>query len=223
MSTPQRYDLYGPIHKALRAWSTDILVKLGRADWQHEDNTRKTLTHLRDHLAVHWLHIAHEDRFIHPVLARLVPGSEAAAVAEHDRHAEALRQLEAAAEALSLARPDAREGLGYALYLQFAQFLAIDFEHMHDEETRHMQILWAHLSDAEIAAIEHQIVASQSPQEAMQVLQWMLPNLTAAQRAEKFAGLRAAAPPPVVAAVTDLLTARLTEFEMKRLWENIAA
>lgn len=223
MSVAQRYDLYGPIHKALRAWSVDILIKLGRADWQHNDSARKTLAELSEHLAIHWSHIEHENQFIHPVLARLEPGSDAPAAAEHDRHADALRQLEAAVEALNLARPEAREALGYALYLQFTQFLAIDFEHMHDEETRHMAILWAHLTDAEIAAIEHQIIASQSPQEAMQVLSWMLPNLTAAQRAEKFAGLRAAAPPPVVAAVTDLLTARLTDFEMKRLWEKVAA
>lgn len=223
MSASQRYDLYGPIHKALRAWAVDVLVKLGRADWQHGDSTRKTLSEFNEHLAVYWSHIEHENRFIHPVLAKLAPGSEALAVAEHDRHADALRQLEAACEALSLAKPEAREALGYALYLQFTQFLAADFEHMHDEETRHMEILWAHLTDAEIAGIEHQIIASQSPQEAMQVLSWMLPNLTAAQRAEKFAGLRAAAPSPVVAAVTDLLTARLTEFEMKRLWEEVTA
>lgn len=223
MSVSRRYDLYGPIHKALRAWSVDVLVKLGRADWQHDDSSQKTLTDLRENLAMHRSHIEHENHFIHPVLARLEPGSDAPAVAEHERHAQALRQLEATADAVSLAPPQARESLGQALYLQFSQFLAIDFEHMHDEETRHMAILWAHLTDGEIAAIEQRIIAAQSPQEAMQTLRWMLPNLTAEERSEKFAGLRAAAPPPVVAAVTDLLTACLTDFEMKRLWEKVAA
>lgn len=223
MFTVNRYDIYGPIHKAIRAWSVDVLVRLGRTDWQDKEESAAILVALQELVVFHHSHLEHENEFAHPVLARLEPGSEAPAAAEHLRHQALLDDLSARVKALAAMADGQRETQGHQLYLAFAAFLAIDFEHMHDEETRHNAILWRHLSDAAIAAIEQALIATLPPEEMMQAMRWMLPNLTAAQRAEKFAGIRTAAPPPVVKAVTEILTATLTEVEMKRLWKRVAA
>lgn len=217
MAHQHRYDLYAPIHKALRAWAADLLVKIGRNDWQNDGATRRLLSDLREFLPFCAAHLAHEDTFIHPVLARVQPRSQAIAEEEHARHIDSLNALADRVARLSEAPIPDRESIAHQLYLAFGEYMVIDFAHMLDEEKRHNAILWQHLTDAEIQEIEHRIVSSLSPQVAAQSLRWMLPNLTAEERLTKIAGLRTNAPPAVFDAVLQMLRANLTAAELERL------
>jgi hypothetical protein len=217
MAHQHRYDLYAAIHKALRAWSADLLIKIGRNDWQNDGETRRLLSDLNEFFPFCVAHLAHEDTFIHPILARVQPESQALAEEEHARHIDSLNALTDRVAQLSEAPPPDREAIAHQLYLAFGEYMVIDFAHMLDEEKRHNAILWQHLTDAEIQEIEHNIVGSLSPQVAAQSLRWMLPNLTAQERSGKITGLRANAPPAVFDAVLQMLRANLTATELERL------
>ena len=222
MAHQHRYDLYAPIHKALRAWAADLLVKIGRNDWQNDAATRRLLSDLHEFLPFCAAHLAHEDTFIHPILARVQPRSQDIAEEEHARHIDSLNALTDQLVRLSEAPIPDRETIAHQLYLAFGEYMVIDFAHMLDEEKRHNAILWQHLTDTEIQEIEHNIVGSLSPQEAAQSLRWMLPNLTAEERSNKIAGLRANAPSAVFDAVLQMLRANLTPSELERLPLGIA-
>jgi hypothetical protein len=217
MAHQHRYDLYAAIHKALRAWSADLLIKIGRNDWQNDGETRRLLSDLNEFFPFCVAHLAHEDTFIHPILARVQPESQALAEEEHARHIDSLNALTDRVAQLSEAPTPDREAIAHQLYLAFGEYMVIDFAHMLDEEKRHNAILWQHLTDAEIQEIEHNIVGSLSPQVAAQSLRWMLPNLTAQERSDKITGLRANAPPAVFDAVLQMLRANLTATELERL------
>ena len=109
-----------------------------------------------------------------------------------------------------------------ALYQQLALFVAHNFEHMHQEETAHNAVLWAHYRDEEIVAIESAIHASLEPDEAMLCMRWMLPNLAPAERALVLTDLRAQAPAPVFDAVLALVRPQLSALQWGRLARDLA-
>jgi hypothetical protein len=78
-------------------------------------------------------------------------------------------------------------------------------------------VLWAHYSDAEILAIEHAIVASQSPEDAQLSLRWMLPHMTPGERALMLGGLRAHAPAEAFEGVLSLIRPLLGGRDWRKL------
>ena len=85
-----------------------------------------------------------------------------------------------------------------------ALFVAENFEHMHVEETEHNAVLWAHYTDAELIAIERELVASIPPQAMMAALHWFMPALNAPERAAMLGDMKAGMPPEPFAAVLDI-------------------
>ena len=69
--------------------------------------------------------------------------------------------------------------------------MAENLEHMHHEETEHNAVLWDAYSDAELEAIERALIASVAPDEMAAVARWMLPAMTAPDRAAKLTEMQA--------------------------------
>ncbi|WP_284616873.1 hemerythrin domain-containing protein [Aquabacterium humicola] len=202
MSLPARFDLYAPIHKALRLFMTDTLQALGRLDLDDPQDFEAGLARLDALLDAAGSHLQHENDFIHPVIEARSSGTSTRIAAEHRDHLEAIAALRAQAAALRL-QPEA--AAAHRLYRQLAAFVAENFEHMDIEETRHNQALWAACRDDELQAIEGRILASIGPQEMSQWLRWLIPALMPGERAQLIAGLPPAAQAPVLASARSLL------------------
>jgi len=196
MSTTTRFDIYAPIHKALRLFMTDTLHGLGRLDLDDTQDREAGLAQLEALLDAANFHLQHENDHIHPAIEARHSGASGRIAAEHREHLDAIAMLRAQAAALR-AQPEA--ATAHRLYRQLAAFIAENFEHMDVEETRHNQALWATYSDAELQAIEGRILASIGPQEMSQWLRWMLPAFNPKQRAQLIAGLPPEARAPVLA------------------------
>ncbi|MEZ5605660.1 MAG: hemerythrin domain-containing protein [Burkholderiaceae bacterium] len=217
-----RYDIYAFIHKALRAYMVDTLVAVGQLDVNDDAALTQTGARVGQLLAFCRSHLSHENHFIHPALEQYAAGSSQAIAAEHVGHERAIDALAAAVQVLTSCPPPARARVARALYQQLALFVAHNFEHMHQEETAHNAVLWAHHRDEEIAAIEGAIHASLDPDEAMLCMRWMLPNLAPVERALVLADLRAQAPASVFDAVLALVRPQLSAPQWDRLARDLA-
>ena len=202
MTTTHRHDLYAHIHKALRLFMSDTLEQLGRLDVEDPLDMAASLGQLEGLLDAAQHHVEKENGFIHPAIEARRAGASATIEAEHEEHLDSIATLRAEAAALrAMPSPAAAQ----RLYRRFATFVAHNFEHMAVEESRHNQALWAAYTDAELQELHGRILASIGPREMADVLRWMIPALTPAERAELIAGLPPAAQAPVMASARALL------------------
>ncbi len=202
MTSSPRFDIYAPIHKALRLFMTDTLHSLSRMDLGDPQDLAAGLDRLETLLEAACRHLQHENDFIHPAIEEHSTGASHRIAAEHREHLEAIATLRAQAVAL---RAGPGPAAAHRLYRQLAAFIAENFEHMDVEETRHNQALWAAYDDAELQAIEGRILASIGPQEMGLWLRWMLPAFNPAERAQLIAGLPDEVRAPVLGQARTLL------------------
>lgn len=203
-----RVDLYSGIHKALRLFMTDTLLRVGRLDAGDADELAATLAQLRSLLELCRSHVAHENEFVHAAIEARRPGVSQRIAAEHVEHLDAIAALEAEVVALA-ALP--REPAAQRLYRHLARFIGENFEHMHVEETTHNAALWSLYSDAELLEVHQRILAAVDPAEMGLVLRWMLPAMSPAERAGMLGEMQRQMPPEAMRGVLDLARAHLDD------------
>lgn len=212
-----RLDLYAGIHKAMRMAMSETLVRLGSTDAADSAQVRDTLGQVRALLDACIRHLEHENAFMHPALERARPGASAQIAAEHGQHADAVEELAELVQLAETSDGQARALALHRLYRALALFVAENFEHMHYEETEHNAVLWAHYTDAELMALHDTLVASIPPAEMMGTLGWLVPAMSAHERLEMFAGMRATAPAPAFEAALGVARSRLAPGEWVKL------
>jgi hypothetical protein len=193
----QRHDIYGPIHKALRAAAGKLLARLGSTDFSDAAETSSILADMRSQLALGMRHLHHEELHIHAALEARSPGSSGRLEADHHHHEEAFAELEKLMKVIEGAATSERTKLGRELYLRYSQFVAADFEHMLEEETVTMPLLHSLFSDTELMAIEGAIVSSIPPAETMTIMSDMIPAMHRSERKQFLSFVKAGAPPEV--------------------------
>lgn len=181
-ATP-RLDLYTPIHKALRHFMTDTLLRVGRMDVNDAGDFQATLGQVDALLDQCLSHLDHENHFVHTAIEARRPGASHRIAEEHLDHMESIDALRADADQLRRAHPDSRPAVALRLYRHLALFVGDNFAHMHYEETVHNAALWALYTDAELHELHGRLLASLPPQEMDTVMRWMLPALNPAERA----------------------------------------
>jgi hemerythrin-like domain-containing protein len=179
---PPRHDLFGPIHKALRARAAALLVHLGRADLTDEKLRHLLIDEVRSHLEVLCTHMWHEDEYIHPLIAVHDQGASERMAEEHREHTGLAANVHAALDELERAEGVALNEAGRRLYLTITLLLAHDFSHMHHEETVLLPRLHRWYSDDTLRAVEGRIIASFSSRELREMLESVLPALNPAEQ-----------------------------------------
>jgi hypothetical protein len=212
-----RLDLYGGIHKAVRACMADALLALGRADLDDDGALADASGRVIGLLDLCTGHLQHENDFVHRAIEERAAGASAAVERDHVEHGEHIAQLRAATQALQAAPAGARSALGQLLYRELSVFMAENLRHMHVEETAHNAVLWARYTDAELAAIHDALVASIPPQEMMAIARWLVPSLNPAERLALLADMRAKAPPEAFEAMLEGVRPHLQAHEWARL------
>jgi hypothetical protein len=198
-----RWDIYGPVHKGIRLAHADILVRLGAADFAGADQTA-LLEELRTHLRLCAQHLKHEEESLHPALEARVPSAVHELEEQHEHHRARFAVVAARIDALAAAPVSERAAFGRELYLAFSLLVAEDLLHMHEEETRTWPTLCAHFTDAELQAIEMEILSKITPENTIAFMTRMLPAMNRAQRHGLLGGMKAGAPPEAYAAVLQL-------------------
>lgn len=213
-----RLDMYAGIHKALRALMADTLLATGRMDPHDELELAQTTQRVVELMDFCQAHLKHENDFVHPAIEARAPGGSAAIAHDHVEHEQHIAELRRGVEALRACPAPARTACALELYRRLALFIAGNFEHMQVEETAHNALLWARYTDAEIAQIHDELVASVPAQEMMFVLRWMIPFMNPAERAAVLGDMQAHAPAPAFEAALRTVRPHLSRSE----WDKLA-
>ena len=190
-----RFDMYAGIHKALRSFMSETLVRIGRADVADADDLHTALEQLDALLTLCLSHIEHENVFVHTAIEARQPGGAARTGGDHVEHRDSIDALRAEAAALRGATARVQPALALRLYHHLSLFVAENFQHMHIEETANNAALWAAYSDVELNEIHGRLVASIAPPDFMLVARWMVPALNPMERAMLLGGVKAHTPP----------------------------
>jgi len=217
MNTHERFNIYLQIHKGVRTALATVLLQVGRTDPNDEAEIAETLAAVRDLLTFLREHLQHEDEWIHPALEARRPGSSHGTRDDHAHHDEALAALASTQRAVQRCAPAERATALLRLYRQLALFVAENLEHMHMEETDNHAALASSYSDDELRELDRRLVASIPPASLMTALRWMLPGMTAPDRAALLGGLRAAAPADMVDAVLAMIRPHLNARDWAKL------
>jgi hypothetical protein len=214
-----RFNLYQAVHKGLRAFMADTLVRVGRTDATDPLDRADCAEQVRILLHLCGEHLVHENRFIHTAMERRAPGSTGQAETEHIAHVAeiaGLRRVLAQAEGASLAQRDA---YWLRLYHALSQFVADNLIHMLLEEQTHNAVLWAHHSDEELIAVHDELVASIPSEEMAVHFRWMLPSVSHAERVGMLQGMRQGMPPEIFASQLEMARPLLDA----RAWQKLKA
>lgn len=213
-----RLDFYADIHKALRSFMADTLLRCGRLDVHDADEFQATLGQLDALLTLCGQHLQHENDFVHPAIEARCSGGSRRIAGEHVEHLHHIDALRHEADQLRQAAVGRRAVLALRLYRHLALFVADNFQHMHVEETAHNAALWAAYTDAELMALHNRLMASLSPMEVLQVARWMLPALSPQERAALLNGIRLSMPPKAFVNLVDQVRPLLDQ----RAWAKLA-
>ena len=212
-----RMDMYGGIHKAMRACMADALLALGRTDPEDPAEVAATATRVTDLLDLCESHLQHENDFVHRAIEARAAGASDAVAHDHEEHREHIGRLRALTQALRTAGAGSASVVSQQLYGQLALFVAENFRHMHVEETAHNAVLWARYTDAELVEVHDELVASIPPEEMMRIARWLVPAMNPAERLGLLADMRAKAPAPAFEAVLEVARPHLSGGEWAKL------
>jgi hypothetical protein len=216
---PPRMDIYASIHKAMRSFMADTLVRIGSIDVADASDRDATLAQLDLLLDLCLGHLRHENEWVHSAIEARQPAGSRRIVDEHVEHVDAIAELRAEAALLRGASGTDADRIAQRLYRHFALFVAENFQHMHVEETAHNALLWQHYSDGELAALHGRILASITPAEHLTVAFWMIPASTPAERAVIIAGAKAQMPPEALLGMVAVVRPHLDDAG----WAKLAA
>lgn len=219
LSASTRFNLYQAVHKGLRAFMADTLVRVGHTDAADPRDCADSAEQVRILLHLCGEHLVHENRFIHTAMERRAPGSAGQAEAEHVEHAAEIVALRSVLAQAETASPAQREAHWLRLYHALSQFVACNLTHMLLEEQVHNAVLWAHHSDEELLALHDELVASIPPEEMAVHFRWMLPSVSHAERVGMLQGMRQGMPPEVFASQLDMARPWLDA----RAWHKLKA
>lgn len=171
-----RIDLYTLPHKALRVAVAHGGTILSATDPARLDGD---LVVVRSILAELRSHAAHEDEFIHPLLARLVPTVEAELAAQHVELDAGLDDLERTLDDLQ-GRDVAPDEIT-ALFRAYERVAARNLLHLDHEETVAMPALWTKASSVSLQVLVDRFHAAHP--DATEIYRRWPAGLTAAERA----------------------------------------
>ncbi|NUZ05516.1 hemerythrin domain-containing protein [Piscinibacter koreensis] len=212
-----RFDMYAWIHKALRAFMSDTLVRIGRLDVSDPADRDAGLAQLNELLDFCCDHIRHENDFIHTAIEARRPAGASRVAGEHVDHLDSIDALRSEAAGLAAAPAASAPALALRLYRHLALFVAENFEHMHVEETQHNAMLWEQYSDAELVALHDRLVASIPPAGQLLVARWMLPMLPPVDRALLVGDMKAGMPPEALLGVLTMVRPHLDAAGWRKL------
>jgi len=207
----ERHNLYGGIHKGIRAALGELMVRAGRTDYTDGAERAALARAVDETFALLRSHAEHEDRIVEPLVRAAAPGVASALDAAH---ADQEGRLDALGAQLAAVSGDRAAALGHAFTVALSRLCGDLLVHMADEEELAMPALQAALDDAALLQVHETIVANLSAEEKARAMAVVLPAASRTERAEMLAGMRSQAPAPAFAAVLELARGVLSPADM---------
>ena len=217
-------DLYRPIHKGLRSAACDLISITGRVDWSSQPEVAAWLAQAGPIVDILQLHGVIEDAFYHPALEEAQLGCTEETAATHRARAQDLKSiLERLDDLQQLPDGDAaRLDQGQRFYFELCQAVALDIDHLAQEEVDLLPIFEAEFTDDELLAIRWQVFRYCTDDQLRLNLRYVVRAVNVHERAFYLHNLQAG-PDGVFELATELAREQLTEDEWAATSEQLAA
>ncbi|GEM_PF-1079400 len=216
----EKINFYGNYHKAIRRALFEISARAGLIDYLHDDEAIARLTDefmrltraLREHST-------HEDAYMQPLLLKYAP--EVAEYMER-QHATLDPVLDVLDEQLNNVTSAADRGAaGMAFYAALNRWIGAYLEHLADEEDVANPALWERCPHDELADSVARFRTSLALEQVASSFEFMLPALSAPERADLYLIVRDNAPKPVFETLLGVAEKTLSDNDYQDLKQRL--
>ena len=194
----QRYNIFFPVHKGLRALLYDTATLLQQTNFADIEEAVKTISQVKTVVGLFEIHAHKEDSFIFPAIAAYEPSVVSAFEQEHEEDNALGKSLERWISAFEYAvAPSAKQTIGEELTKAYIQFMVFNLRHMAKEEKVVNPLLWRYYRDSELHQITENILKNIPPQEMAFFSRWMVRGLNNAEIQTWLKAVKNSTPEPV--------------------------
>jgi hypothetical protein len=215
----EKVDVYVNVHKGLRSHITRFSYKTGSTDWNEMSEVKSLQADWKELLMLIQSHHNHEDRFIHPVLARISPGGHRNYEEEHHALMSVLNDLDTHFN--SLMHDDGpkakRAEIGLEFYRGLNLFYAEFLHHLNREEVEAERSLHSLCPPEDIMAMVGELIGSIPPDELILWIDLMSPAMNMPECAEFLGIMKAGAPPEAFKALAERVHMARGEADWQKL------
>ena len=215
----EKVDVYVNVHKGLRNLITSFSCKTGSTDWNEMSEVKELQADWKKLLMLIHSHHEHEERFIHPYLARISPGGHRSYEAEHHALMSVLADLETHFHRLmddgGLKAKKAEIGLEFYRGVNF--FYADFLQHLNREEVEAERSLHSLCPPEDLMAMVGELIGSIPADEMMLWIDCMFPAMNLAECADLLGAMKAGAPPEAFNALANRVHMALGDLDWQKL------
>ena len=215
----EKMDVYVNAHKGLRNFITSFSYKTGSTDWNEMSEVKSLQADWQKLLMLVNSHHNHEDRFIHPLLARISPGGHRRYEEEH--HALMSLLIDLDTHFKTLMHEDApkakRAEIGLEFYRGLNLFYAEFLHHLNREEVEAERSLHSLCRPEEIMAMVGELIGSIPPDEFILWIDLMFPAMNLSECAELLGIMKAGAQPEAFKALAERVHMARDEADWQKL------
>ena len=202
MTTP-RFDLFLPIHKAIRFALADLLSRMGSTDFADATAAQRIASDLTTVLALCEDHRRTEDEIVFPTLRSRMSGDLVSVIDAHEDQQRIVEELTAASATLLSESTENRPRVGRTLYLHYSKFVGELLAHMAEEEQVASPLFERLFSQEEVMGIHAKVMAFLSIEEHFRGAKFILRALNRPERVTLMTGALALFPKEAVVALVD--------------------
>jgi hypothetical protein len=189
-----RFDLFTTVHKAIRRELFEAVEAVGRTDFGNAAETAATAESLRFLMRLLAEHAEHEEDWTFGVLERHSPELARELTSDHAKLDGAQEEILRLLERLPAADASLRQSLGRRVHERMLLLVADQLRHTLREETEVNRVLWAHLTDEELIAINDSILATIPASRMAEWMERILPAANLPERVQMMSEMKRALP-----------------------------
>jgi hypothetical protein len=189
-------DIYVSVHKGLRNLISRFSFRTGSTDWVDALAVRELHADWVKAMKLIRSHHSHEDRFIHPLLARISPGGHRNYEADHQSQLNMLADLDGHFRNLMEGEHSAtrQAEIGLEFYRGLNLFYADFLKHLHREEVEAERILNSLCLPEELMSLMAELLGSIPQDEMLLYIDYMFPAMNLPECIELLGNLKSGAP-----------------------------
>jgi iron-sulfur cluster repair protein YtfE (RIC family) len=218
----QRYNIFFPIHKGLRAMLCETAVQLQQTSFADAEEAAETVELVKTVVGLFESHAHKEDTYVFPAIAAYEPSVVAAFEGEHVEDHQLGESLQKWITAFEYAvSPSAKTTIGEELTKAYIQFMVFNLRHMAKEEQVISPILWRYYGDSELHDITLKIMKAVPQHEMAFFSRWMVRGLNNAEILYWLKGVKNIAPQPAFEALLSVAEKELNPHRWSFVQESL--
>jgi hypothetical protein len=174
-----RYNIFGQVHKGLRAMLYETALRLQQTDFVNPEEAEASLALVEVVTDLFDSHAHTEDTMVFAAIQQSEPSLVYVFEQEHEEdHALAQRMRGLLTAFTHAVTSDDKTAVGVAITQSFIDFMIFNLKHMAKEESIINDALWKYYSDFDLHGITQKIVAAIPPPTMAHFSRWMMRGLS---------------------------------------------